>query len=58
VGSPILISALWGYAEADPTVVGIVVGVFALIAVLYVVVRVTSKSGAGKNDRPGRRDRG
>jgi hypothetical protein len=58
VGSPILISALWGYAEADPTVVGIVIGIFAIIAVLYGVVRVTGKSGAGKSDRPGRRDRG
>ena len=51
-------SALWGYAEADPTVLGIVVGAFIILAVMYVVIRVTSKSAADKKPRSGRRDRG
>lgn len=36
-------SSWWGYAEADPTIVGIVVATFALLAVLYVVGRATGR---------------
>jgi len=35
--------SLWGYAEADPTVVGIVVAAIAAAAVLYVVRRAARR---------------
>ncbi len=35
------LASWWGYAEADPTLVAILVGAVAVLAVSYVVVRVT-----------------
>ena len=52
-----LVAAWWGVAEADRSVLGLVVAVLAALAVTYVVVRV-GKARAGRQGRaarPGRR---
>jgi hypothetical protein len=36
---------LWGYAEADATIVGIVVAAIAIFAIAYVVGRLRGKNG-------------
>ena len=42
----------WGYAEADPTIVGVLVAVFGVLAVLYVVGRATGFiAGRDRRDR-------
>jgi hypothetical protein len=35
------LAAWWGFADADPTVVGVVVVALAALAVAYVVMRLT-----------------
>ena len=50
----------WGYAEADPTVVGILVGTVALIAIAFVVKRLVGDASDGGDTRraKGKRSRG
>jgi predicted PurR-regulated permease PerM len=48
------LAAWWGYAEADPVLVGLVVGAVAAFAVAYVVRRVVRrrqgrKPGTGRS---------
>jgi len=59
VGSWLHAASLWGYAEADPVVVGVVVAAVVVLAGVYVVLRVTGNHTPGrrKADRANR-DRG
>ncbi|MEM9490643.1 MAG: hypothetical protein AAGC55_15965 [Myxococcota bacterium] len=44
-----LADSWWGYAEADPTLVGVVVAVIAATAVAYVIGRaVRGRTGRGR----------
>jgi hypothetical protein len=36
-------SGWWGFAEADPTIVGVLVGAIVILAIAYVADRVRSK---------------
>jgi high-affinity Fe2+/Pb2+ permease len=48
-----LLYAWWGYAEAEPTLVGILVAVIAVLAVVYVITRLVR--GRGPRARPGKK---
>jgi hypothetical protein len=43
--SPRAILALWGYLEADPIVVGVLVTAIVGIAIIYVVTRARRRRG-------------
>jgi hypothetical protein len=43
------LAAWWGFAEADPVVVGVVVAAIALLAVAFVAMRLT-RGGRAKKD--------
>jgi hypothetical protein len=45
--------AWWGYAEAEPTLVGVLVAALAALAVIYVVTRLVR--GRGPRPRPGKK---
>ena len=49
----VLGDGLWGYAEADPVVVGIVVAVVVALALVYVIVRLAGNRGPGRAGRDG-----
>ena len=46
---------LWGYAEGDPTVVGLVVAAIAVLGVAYVVTRVVGRRRARRGKGAGGR---
>jgi hypothetical protein len=48
-----LVAAWWGFAEADRSILGLVVAVLAALAVTYLVVRLRSR--AGRHERASRR---
>jgi len=47
----LLIAGLWGYAEADPTVVAILVAIVVALAVVYLVVRSSKGGSTGQGGR-------
>jgi hypothetical protein len=49
--SALLGIGLWGYAEADPTVVAILVAIVVALAIVYVVLRLSGGSGPRANKR-------
>ena len=44
-----LAASWWGFVEADPLIVGVVVGAVALLAIGFVALRLTKK-GRAKRD--------
>ena len=46
-----LMAAWWGFAEADRTVLGLVVAVLAAVAVAYVLVRIGRSRAARRPTR-------
>ena len=44
------VGGLWGYVEAEPTIVGIIVGAIVVLALLYVLLRLGSRNQRSKSD--------
>lgn len=58
IATPVQIAGLWGYAEADPALVAILVAVVLAFAITYLVLRSSGqrKTNPDSRKRPDRRD--
>jgi hypothetical protein len=56
-GTAVQVAGLWGYAEADPTLVAVLVAVVLIFAVVYLILRASNRrdSGAKSDKRAGKR---
>lgn len=54
------LASWWGYAEADSTIVGILVGAVVLFAIVFVAMRAGGKTSGSSDSRreQGKRSRG